>query len=149
MTESAASSCQIGMPKEEKESNQKILRSVRDDDGAQISEAQSEDGVHESEHADEDCASNTFIEMKSSEEQRRSCDREHYRESLRCAGHTKEGEGLAKQVPAKDVLLAEACRKADTSPQQELEPCRRRDRFDRLILQVKTGHDLLMEVCDV
>lgn len=149
MTTSASSSCQIGMPKEEKESNQKVLCTVCDDDGAQISEAQSEDGVHESEHADEDCASDTFIEMKAPEEERRYCDREDRGESLRCAGHVKEREGLAKQVPAKDVLLAEACRKADTRPQQKLEPCRRRDRFHRLILQMKTGHDLLMEVCGV
>ena len=137
------------MPKEEKEPNQKVLCAVCDDDGAQISEAQRENRVHESEYADEDCTSDTFIEMKASEEERRYRDREDRGESLRGARYGKEREGLAKQVPAKDVFLTKACREADTSPQQKLEPCRRRDRFDRLILQVKTGHDLLMEVCDV
>lgn len=122
------------MPKEEKESNQKVLCAVCDDDGAQIPEAQRENGVHESQHADEDCTSDTFIEMEASEEERGYRDREYRGESWRGTGRAKKREGLAKQVPAKDVLLAEARRKADAGPQQKLEPCRRRDRFHRLIL---------------
>ena len=82
MTASASSSCQMRMSKEEKESNQKVLCTVRDDDGAQISKAQSENRVHKPEHADEDCTSDTFIEMKTSEEDRRYYDREYRRESL-------------------------------------------------------------------
>ena len=140
------------MPKEEKESNQKVLCAVCDDDCAQIFEAQRENGVHKSKHADEDCASDTFIEMETSEEERRYSNRKYRRESLRGAGYGKEREGLAKQVPAKDVLLAKARREADTSPQQELEPCRGRDRFHRFVLQMKMGHDLLMDgysVCGI
>ena len=137
------------VPKEEKESNQKVLCAVRDDDGAQISKAQSENREHKPEHADEDCTSDTFIKMKASEEERRYCDRKYGSESLRGADDTKEREGLTKQVSAKDMLLAETGGKAKASPQQKLEPCRRCDRFHRLILQMKIGHGLLMDGCEM
>ena len=118
---------------EEKEPHQKVLHAMRDDDGAQIAEAQRESREHQSKQTDEDSAPYSFIEVKAPEEDRRDCDREDHGESRRCSGSAEEGDGLAQQVSAKDVLFAEAGREADTRPQQKFEACCRRDRLNDLV----------------